>query len=81
MELHKCVSKKREHRLHQSRRQLIGRSTFMRKCNVAEYSGENKEGKRTVEQKIICLSHMNGCLLTEAGGPNKLCLTQIKGST
>lgn len=76
-----CLSEKRDPGLPQSGKQFRGRGTFMRKCHLAGCSAEEEKRERTEEQKSGCFSHTSSYPLTEAGTPNKLCLTYVAGST
>lgn len=72
-ELGMCLSEKG---LPQSRRQLGGRSPFMRKCHITGCPAEEEKREGELRSRKASAFHIRtSCPLTEAGSPNKLCLT------
>lgn len=65
--------------LPQSRRQVRGRSTFMRKWQVAGCSAEEEKRER---EPTSSRAHLwASCPLVVARSPSTLCLTEVPGST
>lgn len=78
-----CASRRKGNTgLPQSRRQFRGRSPFMRKWHITGCPAEEEKREGELRSRKASAFHIRmSCPLTEAGSPNKLCLTQVTGCT